>query len=100
MSEYVFRDADYFGCDMNELMDGGHETVGEFLARENTDHYGTLHEEVVRCKDCKYALMSISGEYAKYCKKLTTLDELEYPESEPQFDADFFCGYGERKEDE
>ena len=57
-------------------------------------------EEIVRCRDCKYAMMSISGKYAKYCKKLTTLDELEYPESEPQFDADFFCAYGERKADE
>ena len=56
-------------------------------------------EPLVRCKDCKYALMSICGEYAKYCKKLTTLDELEYPESEPQFDADFYCAYGERKVD-
>lgn len=93
MSEYVFRDANGFGCDDSEI-------VSKFSAAHNGDHYGTLHEEVVRCKDCKYALMSISGEYAKYCKKLTTLDELEYPESEPQFDADFFCGYGERKEDE
>jgi hypothetical protein len=73
MSEYVY------GTDGHE----GHWLTGE---------------EIVRCKDCKHASMSINGEYAKYCKVLTTLDELGYPESEPQFDADFYCAFGERKE--
>ncbi len=53
MSEYVFRYASGFGCDMSALMDGGRETVGEYFASDAIDHYGTLHEEVVRCRDCR-----------------------------------------------
>lgn len=94
----MFRDADYFGCDMNELMDGGHETVGEFLARENTDHYGTLHEEIVRCRDCKHmATLDFSGLYGNHdhdpmlCE-LHNNDGVTYD--------DCFCSWGERKVDE
>ena len=52
MSEYIFRDAPGFGCDMSGYMDDGRTAIGEFYAKHNTDHYGTIHEEVVRCRDC------------------------------------------------
>ena len=53
MSEYVFRYASGYGCDMSALMDGGRVTVGDYFASDATDHYGTLHEEIVRCRDCR-----------------------------------------------
>lgn len=55
MSEYVFRYAPGYGCDMSALMDGGRETVGDYFASDATDHYGTLHEEIVRCRDCHWS---------------------------------------------
>lgn len=54
MSEYVFRYASGYGCDMSALMDSGRVTVGDYFASDATDHYGTLHEEIVRCRDCKH----------------------------------------------
>lgn len=54
MSEYVFRYAPGYGCDMGALMDGGRETVGDYFASDATDHYGTLHEEIVRCRNCRH----------------------------------------------
>lgn len=54
MSEYVFRYANGYGCDMSALMDGGRQTVGDYFASDAADHYGTLHEEIVRCRDCEH----------------------------------------------
>ena len=63
MSEYVFRYANGYGCDMGALMDGGRQTVGDYFASDNTDHYGTLHEEIVRCRDCKHYITKFRNEY-------------------------------------
>ena len=81
MTEYVFRDAAGFGCDMDEMMDGGRVTVGEYFATENTDHYGTLHEEVVRCRDCE----RYDDKWA-YCNSFCEAVE-----------PDGFCAWGERR---
>lgn len=43
MSEYVFRYASGYGC-----------KPGEYERENGVDHYGTLHEEIVRCRDCSY----------------------------------------------
>ena len=48
--------------------------------------------EVVRCKDCKYAFMTIDGEEVKYCDMFDS-DYGVY------FDKNHFCSYGERKND-
>ena len=47
-------------------------------------------EEIVRCKECKYAHMTDDGE-CKYCD-IWDLDEALYLE------GDFFCAFGERKD--
>ena len=47
--------------------------------------------EVVRCKDCKYALMTYGGE-CKYC-------DVWDAEGEMYLDGDFYCAFGERRED-
>lgn len=46
--------------------------------------------EVVRCKDCKYAFMTIDGERARYCDMFDSDDGVF-------FDKNHFCSYGERK---
>ena len=49
---------------------------------------------VVRCRDCKYAMMTYSGE-CKYCKMWMQdgVDEALY------LDRDFYCAFAERKEE-
>ena len=48
--------------------------------------------EVVRCKDCGHAHLTASNE-AKYCDMWSLEDELYLP-------PDFWCAYGERKDDD
>lgn len=48
-------------------------------------------EPVVKCKDCSYAHMTYGGE-CKYC------DAWE-EEGEMYLDGDFYCAFGERKDD-
>ena len=47
---------------------------------------------VVRCKDCKFAHMTYGGE-CKYCDAWESEESL-------YLDGDFFCAFGERKDDE
>ena len=55
--------------------------------------YEPTGDEIVHCKDCKWAVRTIGGKL-KYCKKHdpTCINKLYY-------DMDFFCRDGERKED-
>ena len=41
MSEYVYRSAVDYQPEERESTD-------------KLDHYGTLHEEIIRCRDCRY----------------------------------------------
>ena len=96
MSEYVFRYASGYGSDMGALMDGGRVTVGDYFASESTDHYGTLHEEIVRCRDC------LSWHRGKCFKHVyTVIDECdnEYEEGSFSMDANGFCSLGELRGD-
>lgn len=98
MAEYVFRDAPGFGCDMDELMDVGGKTVGEYFATQNDDHYGTLHEEIVRCCDCKHmSTVDFSGLYGNHDH-----DPMFCQLRDNYVDTydDCFCSWGERKVDE
>ena len=53
--------------------------------------------KIVRCKDCKYAKMTIDGDFCKYCE----LDEDENGFlREVYHDAEWFCADGEVKQDE
>lgn len=47
--------------------------------------------EVVRCKDCIYSFMSITGETVLYCDMYPSDDHLGW-------DKDHYCGCGERKD--
>jgi len=48
--------------------------------------------EVVRCRDCKYALMTVKGE-CKYC-------DIWFPDEAEYMDGDYYCASGERKDGE
>ena len=67
MSEYVFRYANGYGFDAGDV------EVVEYFAEENTDHYGTLHEEIVRCRDCKH-----SSQDGEECWFFTHKEEVNY----------------------
>ncbi len=47
--------------------------------------------EVVRCKDCIYAFMTLDREQVKYCDMFDSDDGVF-------FDKNHYCSYGERKE--
>ena len=51
------------------------------------------NEPIVRCKDCKHSVMTIKGE-CKYCRAwdATCTNKL-------YLSGDFYCGFGERRED-
>lgn len=55
-------------------------------------------EEIVRCRDCQHATMTVHDE-AKYCAKWVLPDEDGYG-ADPQvyLPGDFFCAWGERRE--
>ena len=98
MSEYVFRYASGYGCDMSALMDGGRVTVGEYFASESTDHYGTLHEEIVRCRDCKH--FTPKGTH-KFENGKVNEDYCDYVRGWMlQITPDGFCAWGERRTDD
>lgn len=46
--------------------------------------------EVVRCRDCKYAHMTVNGE-CKYC-------DIWFPDESEYIDGDYYCASGERKD--
>lgn len=48
--------------------------------------------EVVRCKDCMYSFMSITGKTVLYCDMRPSDDHLE-------LDKDYYCADGERRMD-
>lgn len=62
---------------------------------------GTLHTvdaiEVVRCKDCKYASLTYDGE-CKYCQRWK--EKYDGESISLYLDGDFYCAFGERREDE
>lgn len=51
--------------------------------------------EIVHCRECKYAHMTDNG-YCKYCDQWTDEDGVLI---EVYHDKNFYCGYGERKDD-
>lgn len=52
---------------------------------------------VVRCKDCKYAHLTIDDE-CKYCDMISVLDD-EGNLVPAYFSPNWYCAYGERKDD-
>ena len=59
---------------------------------ENWQKGYELVGEIVRCRDCKHSHMTSDG-YCRHCDKLDAEGGAWY------FEGDFFCAYGERRED-
>lgn len=69
------------------------EYVFEYVPKYQIDNAPTIDAvPVVRCKDCKFAHMTYGGE-CKYCDAWESEESL-------YLDGDFFCAFGERKDDE
>ena len=64
-----------------------------------------LETSPITCKDCKHSHMTDDGKLCKWCSIMATheIDSdgyVDYPhgyDPEPYFEADFFCGYAERR---
>lgn len=52
--------------------------------------------EVVRCKDCKHASLTYDGE-CKYCQRWK--EKYDGESVSLYLDGDFYCAWGERRED-
>jgi hypothetical protein len=53
-------------------------------------------EALVRCKDCKYAVLTIRGE-AKYCEFWQGDEDGTYGGDPLYLDGDFYCAAGDRR---
>lgn len=63
----------------------------EHLAEQINEMPAADVVEVVRCKDCIYASMTIGKEQVKYCDMFDSDDGV-------YFDKNHFCSYGKRKD--
>ena len=79
--EYIFR----MGKPYPAWKDGMFQTT--------TYKTSMFYEPLVRCKDCKYAHLTLSGE-CKYCDMWKDEDD-DYVEL--YLDGDYYCASGERK---
>ena len=87
MSEYVFRDAPGYGCADDATMEDGRTSAREYYSQENSDHYGTLHERIVRCRDCVGLVETWNG---WECERFSGQYHMAYPNG--------FCAWGERRD--
>ena len=55
------------------------------------------NKELVRCKDCKHAVLTTNGE-VKYCKCWQGDEDGSYGGDPLYLDGDFYCAAGERKD--
>lgn len=53
-------------------------------------------EEIIHCKDCKYAVLTCQNQ-VKYCKAWQADEDGGYSGEPLYLDADFFCGFAEKK---
>lgn len=68
------------------------------LREEEADELMDEHwvGELVRCKDCRQAVLTTSGE-VKYCKFLQGDEDGTYGGDPLYSDGDFYCAAGERR---
>lgn len=68
--------------------------VGDRINKDGIDSVCLTGEELIRCKDCKYAHLTYDGD-CKYCDNIT--DDDGFP-IECYHPGDWFCADGERRE--
>ena len=76
--------------------------MSEFIIEINGQIPDAIYEreltEIVRCRDCKYATITVLGR-CKYCE-LFWLPDVDGYGADPQVNlpGDFYCAWGERRE--
>ena len=95
MSKYI--DVERYINNLRELRTGDKDTVYEYYddgidvaISEAAIFPAADVVEVVRCKDCKYAHMTMDGE-CKYC-------DIWFPDEKEYMDGDYYCASGDRKD--
>lgn len=78
---------------MTEYSEFVYRTIIDYQPEEresivNLDHYGTIHERIVRCRDCRHYHATYNG-----CDEFGDIWHDEYATVEP----DGFCAWAERK---
>lgn len=61
--------------------------------------YQERDEEIIRCKECKHAVLTTNGE-VKYCKFWQEDEDGNFSGDPLYLDGDFFCKGGERRDDD
>ena len=70
-----------------------------YATDEHKGHWLT-GEEIVRCRDCKYATISTTG-VCKYCEMFVLPDTDGYgADAQVNLPLDFFCAWGEKRTNE
>ena len=95
MSEYVFRYAPGHGFSEGMTMEDGRTSAREYDMQENSDHYGTIHEEIVRCRDCAFFVANVST-IDKLDNVIATGNVCEW--TELWVEPDGFCAWAVRAE--
>ena len=88
----------------------GYEPTIEQNIHTDMSFYGQpsfvqLETALITCKDCKHGHMTTDGKHCKWCSIMATHqidsdEDVDPPngyDPEPYFDADFFCGFAERR---
>ena len=57
--------------------------------------YNDRDKEIIRCKECEHATMTVDNKLCKYCDEIT--DDDGYPIT-VYYDANHFCADGERRQ--
>lgn len=66
---------------------------------ESSDYqWNDNHGELIRCMDCKHAVLTYDGE-VKYCKFWQGEEDGSYGGDPLYLDGDFYCAAAEKKEE-
>ena len=80
---------------MKEIIIEVPDQFGQKLKPEKVN--SEIKGELVRCKDCKHAVLTSKGE-AKYCQFWQEDEDGNFGGDPLYLDGDFFCAGGERRE--
>ena len=80
---------------MKEIIIEVPDRFGQELKPEKVN--SEIKGELVRCKDCKYSMMTLDNELVKYCELQTDIDDNLIA---LYHDPDWYCANAERRDDD
>lgn len=86
MSEFIISSEQ-----LERLIEGIEHNTGREITKVVCD--GTELDEIVRCRDCKFAIINPLGD-CKYCERFWDTDG----DAQLNLPGDFFCAWGERRD--